>query len=445
MRRALVVLLVATGCTWSNSLYHARRLSQSALRAEREERAFDATSFWGQAAVKADSALARSPDGASGTEALWLRGRALARLGDCEAARPLLERAAVRAGDVDWRDALRLELARCRILGASPEDALELLLPLTTDDDVDDAVRRPARLLAARTLGALDRWDDALPLLDGRDERPVTWQRAITLAHLGRFDEAMALVDPWITEQDTTIAWVELVRAVASRQPPDPLLTRLATLPSANDTTRSAWMLAAAEAETERDPVASKALLGDVAEMPRSPAVSRARVLLAEVLVAEAHDSLTLAAALAALADVGGDDVTARIRAEQLAAWGKAILADVDTFKAGAPEGDLATIFDAMVARDTLEAPRLASWLLRRLERQWPESPYVAKALLMRMPLEPDSVDALRSRLERSTDSPYLALMQGRNDPRYGEMEWALDFYLGERYAAQSAAAMGEQ
>lgn len=445
MRRTLVLLLLLTGCTWSNSLYHARRLSQSALRAEREERSFDATSFWGQAAVKADSAFARSPDGASGTEALWLRGRALARLGDCEAARPLLERAAVQARDVDWRDALLLELARCRTLGASPEEALELLLPLATSDAVEEEVRRPARLLAARTLGALHRWEDALPLLDGRDERAVTWQRAITLSHLGRFDEAMALVEPWIAEQDTITAWVDLVRAVAARQPPEPLLGRLATLPSANDTTRSQWMLAAAQAAAGRDPSASRALLEEVAEMPRSPAVSRARILLAEVLVAEAHDSLTLAAALAALAEVGGDDAAARVTAEHLAAWGRAILTDVDTLDAGAPDGDLATLFDAMVARDTLEAPRLASWLLRRLERHWPESPYVAKALLMRMPLEPDSVEALRSRLERATDSPYLALMQGRGDPRYGELEWALDFYLGERFATQGAATMGEQ
>lgn len=445
MRRTLVLLLLLTGCTWSNSLYHARRLSQSALRAEREERSFDATSFWGQAAVKADSAFARSPDGASGTEALWLRGRALARLGDCEAARPLLERAAVQARDVDWRDALLLELARCRTLGASPEEALELLLPLATSDAVEEEVRRPARLLAARTLGALHRWEDALPLLDGRDERAVTWQRAITLSHLGRFDEAMALVEPWIAEQDTITAWVDLVRAVAARQPPEPLLGRLATLPSANDTTRSQWMLAAAQAAAGRDPSASRALLEEVAEMLRSPAVSRARILLAEVLVAEAHDSLTLAAALAALAEVGGDDAAARVTAEHLAAWGRAILTDVDTLDPGAPDGDLATIFGAMVARDTLEAPRLASWLLRRLERHWPESPYVAKALLMRMPLEPDSVEALRARLERVTDSPYLALMQGRGDPRYGELEWALDFYLGERFATQGAATMGEQ
>ncbi len=445
MRQMALLALALVGCTWSNSLYHARRLSQSALKAEREERTLDAQSFWGQVAVKADSALARTPDGDGGTEALWLRGRALARLADCSAARPLLERAAILAADVDWRDDLRLELARCRIQDASPQEALELLLPLAHDAEGDDDLRHAARLLAAQTLGALDRWEEALPLLDADGGRAGEWQRALALAHLGRLDEVLAVVEPWIAAGDTVTNWVELVRAAAGRRPAEPLLERLGTLPSANDTLRATWLFAAAEAGAARDPVASRELLERVTTMPRSAAVSLARVELVEQAITAAHDSLTLAQALERLVVVGGDDVTARAMAGQRSEWGRAILRDIDTLAAGAPDGDLAMLFDAMVARDTLGAPRLAAWLLGRLEQRWPTSPYRAKALLMRMPLEPDSVDALRERLLAATGSPYLALMQGRDDPRYAELEWALDFYLGERFATARDAARGEQ
>jgi hypothetical protein len=446
VRRLLVgATALVAGCTWSNSLYHARRLSESALRAEREERTFDATSFWGQVAVKAESAYTRSPGGDGGTEALWLRGRALARLGDCEAGRGPLEQATLRAGDVDWRDALRLELARCRVQGGAHGEAVELLLPVLRDPGTDDATRQAAALLAARILGALGQWEEALPLLADGEGRQVTWQRAITLAQLGRLDEAMVLVEPWVAEGDTLTPWVDLVRAGAARADVAVLLERLGTLPSANDTTRGAWLLAAAEAGMRRDEAGSRATLERVAGMPRSPAVSRARVLLAERLIAEAHDSLTLARAVAALEGVGGDDPTARVFANLLAGWGRTILRDVDSLAAGEAEGDLAMVYDAMVARDTLHAPRLASWLLLRLERRWPESPYVPKALLMRMPLEPDSLEALHARLQAAPASPYLALMQGRDDPQYRELEFALDFYLGERFAAARGAVQGEQ
>ena len=59
------------------------------------------------------------------------------------------------------------------------------------------------------------------------------------------------------------------------------------------------------------------------------------------------------------------------------------------------------------------------------------------------MQLEPDSLSVLRARLESLTDSPYLAFVQGRENSRFAELEWALDFYLGERFA--STASRGEQ
>jgi hypothetical protein len=116
---------------------------------------------------------------------------------------------------------------------------------------------------------------------------------------------------------------------------------------------------------------------------------------------------------------------------------------DLDTTRAGAPDGDMMLFFHATVARDTIKSPALAAWLLGRLERDWPASPYVPKALLARMALQPDSLEALRRRLESHTGSPYLAFVHGREDSRFADLEWALDFYLGERFA--TATSRGEQ
>ena len=90
---ALVVMLASASCTWSNSLYHARRLSNEAITLENTDRPFEAGNVWARAAVKADSAYARNPQGEHGAEALWLRGRGRARAGDCGAGLPSLERA----------------------------------------------------------------------------------------------------------------------------------------------------------------------------------------------------------------------------------------------------------------------------------------------------------------------------------------------------------------
>jgi hypothetical protein len=132
--------------------------------------------------------------------------------------------------------------------------------------------------------------------------------------------------------------------------------------------------------------------------------------------------------------------------AQRLIGWGAAIRDDLDSLDAGAPEGDMVMFFHATVARDTLQAPALAAWLYGRLERDWPVSPYLPKALLARMPLQPDSLEALRVRLSTHSDSPYLAYLAGREDDRFAELEYTLDFFLAERFAiATTRTDRGDQ
>lgn len=447
MRRATFLLLFLTaGCSWSNSLYHARRLSESALRAEREERAFDATSFWGQVAVKADSSLARDPTGPHASEALWLRGRALARLGDCDGAMPLLERASIAAGDADWRDDLRLETARCRATAAGGDvtRALADLEPLLTSPD--DPLREQARALGGRILMRAERWQAARELLADDESVEGRWLHAVALARLGQAEAALAAVEDRAAVGDSLANWVDLFRALASVPGGNngtALRARLGEHRWVTDTVRLRWDLAAAEAMMSRDSVAAMRLLNQLADGPVTPETFRARMLVADHVMAAARDDVTLAAALDRIDALGRTDPTIVLLAQRLTSWGSAIRADVDTIAPGTPDGDMAMFFHSEVARDTLHAPALSAWLLARLESGWPASPYVAKALLARLVLEPDSIEALRSRLEAHAGSPYLAYVRGREDARFAELEDALGFYLADRFGA--TLTRGEQ
>ncbi len=439
MRRVLVgaLLLHLGACSWSNSLYQARQLSSAAAKAEREERTFDAGSLWGQVAVKADSAYARNPAGSRGAEALWLRGRALARLGDCPGALPVLERALVAAGAAEWDDDLRVELARCRAVTGNPDGALEILGPILAGDDPE--LRGEAGRIAGRALVSAGRWDEALVLLEGDDSDGGRWERTIALAELGRTGEALEEAAPRLEAADSSADWDRLVRVVARRDPArlDEVLARLGSMRSITDDDRARWQLSAGEALLEHDPAAGARRLEALLAGSASPSGSRARMLLIDRRFATVHDRRALAATVEDVAALARGDAAASFAAGQLARRGREILAELAASPPGTPEGDLAMFFQATIASDSLHAPALASWLLLRLERGWPDSPYVPKALLARLPLAPDSADAIRARLAAHADSPYLAFVAGRHDPRFATLEDALGFYIDGRLAEQ--------
>lgn len=434
-RRLAVATLALAACTWSNSLYSARRLSGSALKAEREERGFDAGTLWGQAAVKAESAFARRPDGADGAEALWLRGRALAHLGDCAGALPVLERARVSSGPAHWSEALRLEVARCHASLEDPEGAVTTLAPLLESRDA--ALREEAMRMVGRALVRAGRWQEALERLAGDDDPAGQWDRAIALAQLGRTDSALATVAPRIAVADSSADWESLIRVVAREAPADAdvLLSRLGAMRNANDTLRARWYLAAVQGALGRDDGHADRYLDTLAALPRTPSASQGRVLLAERRLAGVRDSTSLEEALRAVSRLATGDPTTALRVEQLARWSRAITADLAAHAPGSPEGDLALLLDAAIARDTLRAPRLAGWLLGRLERGWPASPYVAKALLLRLALDDDSTAVLRARLDAHAGSEYVRYLRGEETARFAVLEDSLSRYLEDRQA----------
>lgn len=434
MRRAVVVALMLGGCTWSNALYRARHLAGSAENAERRDRTEEAGALWGQVAVKAESAYARNGTGSKGGEALWLRGRATARLGDCAAAIPLLEDATAHSGGSDWQESLQLDLARCQIQSDNPASALELLLQLEKSTDVE--VRREARSLAGRALVRAGRWEEAREALQDDETADARWQRAIAAAHLGRTREALDLIGPRLVARDTAANWPELLTPLAEhgRATVDSLLTPLLAMPMVSVPTRQRWEYAAAAGLAGREPEESvRRLESLIAADSSGPGANSARTALATRAFSAARDSASLVSALARAraVQVGGGSAAFVIR--PMVRAGDALLADIASHPRGTSLGDLAFFHQAEIARDSLQAPALSDWLLGEIERRWPDSPYLGKSMLVRIAHTPDSAAAVRERLRRLVSSPYIRYLEGAEGKQFAVLEDSLQRYIDSR------------
>ncbi len=436
MRAALLVLVAAlVGCSWSNALYRARQLAGQAERAERQDRGFDAAALWGQVAVKAESASAHRGSGAAAAEARWLQGRALARLGDCDRATPVLAAAAIEAGDADWAPRVRLDLVRCRMQSGDWTAALGDLESLRASDD--DAVREEARVLAGRALIGAGQWSEALSELAADQSADGRWQRAMAAAHLGRVSDVLELLEAPRALSDTTLDWTALFRAAGEggAEPAESLFAEIGTMATVDDAMRLRWRFAIADGLIVHDTARGNALRRELLGSANLPTVlaSPARVSLAQQRLAAAHDSASLSDALDAARAWRDADPTSRFILRPLVQAAEQLHDDIAAYPAGAAEGDLAFFADALLARDTLMAPQLGDWLLRELERRWPASPYLAKALLARIVMVPDSADALRARLAPLADSPYLRYLAGGEGPAFRALEDSLESFLLSR------------
>lgn len=438
MRRqigAAWVMMMLAGCTWSNSLYHARRLSKEALQLERTDRPFEAASVWSQAAVKADSAFARHPGGADGSEALWLRGRAQARSADCPGATVSLERAITTAPGATWREDAEFELARClqRLGDRRARQHFERLLA-----SADPTRRREAHLRVAQEQLASREWNAVLGTLAGIDTIPARLDRALALAGLGRPADVLIEVEPLLAARDSTVSWERLIEGVAAADgaAADTLLQRLVDRGLASGTRRGDLLFAAARGALAANAPGAADRLGRVIAADGSPTASAsARLLVAATLYAGATSIAGLRVAVDSTRRLGSDDGAAALRFRELGRVGESLAAQQDSLVPGALDGDLLTFLHAETARDSLGAPRLAAAILIRLERDWPLSPYVPKALVARMVLQPDSVDALRDRVLAHIESPYVAFLLGREGPRFAELEQALALFAQARAA----------
>lgn len=423
-----------SACSWSNSLYQARVASSEALTAEREDKPGDAENAWGRAAVKAESAYVRSPDGRQAAEALWLQGRALSRGRDCVRASAALERSALLRRDAPWRDNLTYALARCRD-ALQDRGALALYEQLASSRDT--ALSREAKRRAGEALVREGEWTEALRLLQQLDEPSARLNRAVALAALDRADEALTEVRPVVMLPDTVFDFVPLLEKLAGRNSArtNELLGTLATVASASPERRSRWLLAAARGAVRHDPAAADARLAQLAMLPPGPAVSAGALLAIDRLVALSLSPSDLRLRVDSLARMDTEGLS-RLRAGELRRKSVSLLEEEASATPATPRGDLVLFVLAETARDSLAAPQLAGWLFGRIERDWPQSPYVAKSLLARLALFPDSGDALRARLSALASNPYLAYLRGEQDGAFVHLEDSLRTFVLERARA---------
>ncbi len=439
-RPALVVAFLLAGCTWSNSLYQARSLSGEAARAERGGRPFDAEGLWSQAAVKAESALARSPSGKKGAEARWLLGRARSRARDCDRGRPYLETAFADAPDAKWAEALQLELARCVEL-VDTVRAAALFAGLSQSRDV--ATRLEAREGAGRDLIATGRPAAALDVLSGVASYAGRLNRAVALAMVGRPDSAFAEVRLLLELPDVPADWDRLVEVLAgnSTDAVDRLLVLLAAKPGRTEAEISNWGLAALRGTLANDTAAFHRRFDRLLSGKPGAAASRGRVLAAERAVARVADLPELGVLRDSLLQAPvpvGDFMAGQQWTHLTFLLGRMVEEGAGTIP-GSTEGDLLTFALAELARDSLGAPRLSATLFARVEQGWPSSPYVPKSMFARIWLEPDSAAAIRERVVAHQGSPYLAYLRGMDDSRYRQLEDSLARFIGA-LAAKAAA-----
>lgn len=428
MRRLTVILaLMLAGCTWSNSLYQARSLSGEAARAERGGRPSEAEGLWSQAGVKAESALARAPRGKRGAEARWLLGRALGRAHDCDRGRPYLENSLADAPDAKWKEALQLELARCVEL-VDTVRAAALFSALTRSRDA--ATRLEAREGAGRDLVATGQPEAALAILSGVESSSARLDRAVALALLGRSDSSFAEVRLLLETPEARIEWERLIEVLAggSTDAVDRLLVLLAANPEQAAQELNNWRLAALRGTHLDDTVAFHRRLLQLLSGKPGTALNRGRVLAAERAVgrvASLAELMVLRDSLLRVPVPVGDFLVARQWTHLTSLLGRMVdegAAATD----GAAQGDLLTFALAEIARDSLRAPRLGATLFAQVERGWPSSPYVPKAMFARIWLQPDSAEAVRGRVAAHDGSPYLAYLRGLDDSMYRHLEDSL-------------------
>ncbi|MGH7582101.1 MAG: hypothetical protein ACREL5_02610, partial [Gemmatimonadales bacterium] len=281
----------------------------------------------------------------------------------------------------------------------------------------DPAILRAARIGEARALVGAQRWADALAVAQHDDTMPMRMVRGMALAQLGRGAEALGELEPVIATGDSTYRWMEYVQAFAAHDgaATDTLLNRLLALPNVPDELRSAWIFGAATSAVDADPARARAWLRLLATRPTGRSVTSGMFLAGELELREAPSAArlrTVADSLQAIA-AHAEGYAEGLRLADLDHAAVRLLARTEPVRDGAPLGDLVMFGASEFARDSLGNPLVSAELLGRLERGWPGSPFVPKALLARAALEPDSSQVLVARARAHGDNPYILTAMG--------------------------------
>jgi hypothetical protein len=418
-----------SGCVYYNGMYRANRMANSARKAERDGRTFEANNLWGQVATKAESVLVRHPTSKYAEQAELLRGIALARLGQCEQALGPLSRLATssRSPDDLMEDAL-LASGRCHMasgnLAAGDAVFTELL------ESKNPERRREARFQHARVMRQGGEYDQSLKVLAGIHEPRAETERVLALAGAGHVAEALTLTDSLMAHADSSRNWDSVLVIMADENPvaASGLVDRMQRLrkrtPELQARTYLEDGLRLATVDTAR---AAQRFQQALAVGGKGQAAVQASLALLKLRLAAAADPRELSPIADSLKRLA---IRFESAADEIGTL-TANLAEVDTAATlvtpETPQGDIRVFLAAEAARENLKAPKLAELLFRKIPEQWPFSAYAPKAILNAQQLNPSWTDSARALLDRQYyDSPYVAMVEGQTVPEYRQLEDSL-------------------
>jgi tetratricopeptide (TPR) repeat protein len=430
------------GCVYYNGMYNANRLARSARKAEREGRTFDATNLWGQVATKAESVVVRHPDSKYAGEAAILRGVAQARMGQCDQALGSLSRFGTIPVSGDLTEEALVATGRCQIVAgnmAAADAAFSQLL-----ESKNPERRREAHLQHARLLRQTGRYQAALDALAGIRGPKADNERILSLAGTGQVPKALALVDSVIARGDTTQHWDSVLVALGRQNPgaASSVVDRVNRLPRQTPALQGQLLLEDGLRLTPVDSArATRRFQEAIALGAAAPAAGPASLALVRLNVSRVVRPEDLGRAVETLKGVGARFTAVSTEAAQLAATIAEIQVAGDSVTFDTPQGDLRLFLAAELARDSLQAPRLAQALWRSILDTWPASPYAPKAVLAVQQLDPTWADSARALLEEQyLDSPYLAMIRGEAGPEYRQLEDSLGSYAAALATTRAGA-----
>ena len=426
-----VVLLGAcsallAGCAYYNGLYNANRLANEAKKAARQGRSGEARSFWSQAAVKAESVVARYPNSKYRDDALLLQGTAYVQINSCSRAVPPLEVAADSSPDESIRIQAGILLGRCKLVMREPVAAWNILTPVVAS--ASGILRDEALLWRGRAALARGAYQLALQDLRQTARTEAAFGRALALARLGRSGEAAAVLDSLSRLPFDESEWRPVLDSLgATNQLAASSIVQLLT--RRPDVTRGskARLLLDDGVRWNRLVQPSEAEERFEAVMELVPDSVEGRVAAAHLLVASVRQERDLARV---------PDLAEKLR-EVMADGGLPlriagpVVRALDTVMGAIQEegiSDLELFLVAEWLRDSISAYPLSARVFRKVQDDHPSSAIAPKALIAAAALDPAFADSLYDFLQETyPESPYTMLaVGGAGGERFAAVEDSL-------------------
>jgi hypothetical protein len=430
VRRLLpLVLLAVSGCAYYNGVYNAERAAKVAEKQWMRGEYFSAADSFRISAAHAESVLARFTKSRWRSQALFLAARGAALGGDCLAAGPRLdEYLSITSEPAERMDRGRIAKASCLLAENKTFAAESLLSPLV--DNGDAVVRQTATLLSARAALAQGDPDRAQRLLRQIPGNAAAWENLGAAMLAGDYAAAESLL--------VTRAVIGDWRSEIPRH--------VRTLWGAG---RRAGVLSLTDQfARSRAPVNERAqlllLTSDLAASVGDTAIARRMALEARRVGLTATYEAPVAARVLAL-DIAATsemvDVRERLKRDSVLAKGtpqltrlshavlliELCLKRADRFGAG-------LFLAGEFARDSLRAIGLADALFRQVERDYPESPIAARALMAAALIVPDSAATYRARAVENWPMAGVSAVARGVSPRDSSTVQGEDVALNQSY-----------